>query len=473
MHTKLSKIDDIFSLTQEKLDIEKIKTLLEMFNFSIPEEQLQYIKINSLTKWRISFTNNFTKETCFGYYTSEFPEFDGSPIHSGEDERFLGQKIQNDSVIKLNWFYVQGKRYICDEYSFEETYIPPYNRNRVPVIEEAIFNEKNDDGDFVLRIKKEYPHSDKEKNFEVEIFKGNFDKVYPKQLGDVLEPDYSREIVRIKYGLNHDYNYFKTGSSRNWEKLFETRYLYGRNMCALTDYNYSKNALVDNRLVYGVEHRESDGITYNGVISEDGTNRFENIHPLRMMYLAPPLQLLEDNEEKPISKIYFQGYDKTTGQKSLGILKTKSGINIVRDEMQYDKSGDFRKRIGYKRIGEYSFPETSKGTITIEEIQSAINILRDNAIDDNFAKCICNELEMFIERKNERKEFSNMEFEVSDICIPNLTVHFDTDLIVNMIINQGVGNSISNILETYSNMFKIDKQAVINCNRENEKLKSI
>lgn len=37
MSTKLSKIDDISSLIQEKLDIDKIKTLLEMFSFNIPE----------------------------------------------------------------------------------------------------------------------------------------------------------------------------------------------------------------------------------------------------------------------------------------------------------------------------------------------------------------------------------------------------------------------------------------------------
>lgn len=183
-------------------------------------------------------------------------------------------------------------------------------------------------------------------------------------------------------------------------------------------------------------------------------------------------KLLEDSEEKPISKIYFQGYDKTTGHKSLGILKTKNRINTVKDKMQYDKSGDFRRRIGYQRMGEYSLPEISEGTITIEEIQSIISILRDKCSDDTFVKSICNELEMFIERKTERKELSNMEFQVSDICIPNLTVHFDTDLIIDMITKQGVGNSISKILKSYSDMFRNDKQAVINCNRENDDLRS-
>lgn len=468
MNTKLSKKDDISSLTQEKLDIDKLKTLLEMFNFNIPEEQLQYIQINSLTKWRFSFTNNFTKETCFAYYTSICPSYDGNcTSYDGENERFLGQKIQSNSVIKMNWFYVQGERYHYDDFTIEPTYIPPYNRNRVAIIEEAIFNGKNSDGEFVLHIQKDHPHSDNKKNFEVQIFKGNFDEVYPIQLGDVLEPDYSKQIVRIKYGLNQDYNYFETGCSRNWEKLNETRYIYGRNMSSLTDYEFRRNSLVDNRLVYGVDHKD-DVIRYHGVISEDGTNSFERIRPIGMGYLSSPLQLLENNKEKLISKIYFQGYDKTTGHKSLGILKTKNGISIIRDEMQYDRSEDFRRRVGYQRIGEYSLPETSEGTITIAEIQSAINILRDNIIDDTFIKSICNELEMFIERKIERTELSKEEFQVSDICIPNLAVHFDTDLIIDMILKQG----ISKILKSYSDMFRSDKQTVINCNRENDDLKS-
>ena len=472
METKLQKIDDIFSLTQEKLDVDKIRTLLEMFNFNIPEEQLQYIRINSLTKWRISFTNNFTKEICFGYYTSECPAYGSNFRYSGEEESFLGQKIQSDSVIKMNWFYVKGNRYSDDAFTLEPTYIPPYKRNRSAIIEEAIFNGKNADGEFVLHIQKDYPYSDKKKNFEVEIFKGNFDEVYPGKLKDVLEPNNTRKIVRIKYGINEDYNYFETGSISNRGNLKEIRYIYGRNMSGLTDYEYRRNNLVDTRLVYGVDHNEHGGTTYHGVISEDGTNKFKNIRPVGMTHLASPLQLLENSEKKPISKIYFQGYDKTSGQKSLGILKTKNGINIVRDEMQYDESGDFRKRADYQRTGEYVLPSISEGTITIEEIKSAISLLRDKSPNGTFVKSICNELEMFIERKIERKELSNMEFQVSDICIPNLTVHFDTDLIIDMIIKQGVGNSISKILESYSDMFRNDKQAVINCNRENEKVKS-
>lgn len=86
----------------------------------------------------------------------------------------------------MNWFYVQGDRYSYDDFELEPTYIPPYSRNRVSIIEEAIFTGKNDDGEFVLHMQKNYPNSNKEKNFEVEIFKGNLDEIYPRQLGDVL-----------------------------------------------------------------------------------------------------------------------------------------------------------------------------------------------------------------------------------------------------------------------------------------------
>lgn len=215
---------------------------------------------------------------------------------------------------------MQGDRYSYDDFELEQTYIPPYSRNRIAIIEEAIFAGKNDDGEFILHIQKDYPHSNKKKNFKVEVFKGNLDEVYSRQLEDVLEPNNTRRIVRI----------------------------------------------------------------------------------------------------------------------------------------------------GYQRIGEYFLSKTSEGTITIKEIQSAITTLRDKSPDDTFVKSICNELEMFIERKMERKELSNMEFQVSDICIPNLTVHFDTNLIIDMIIKQGVGNSISKILKSYSDMFRNDKQLIINCNRENE-----
>ena len=466
MNNELSR-DNIFSITQDKIDIDTIQLVLEMFNFNIPKEQLPYIKINTLKKYKISFINNFTKEICSAYYTSECPAYADNLSHTGESERFLGQKIlTSDSIIKINWFYVKGESFICDDLSFQPKYIPPYNREREPIIEEAIFNGKNSDGEFVLRIQKDYPNSDKEKNFEIEIFKGKFKEVYPDKTRDVLEPDYMRRIVKIKYGLNKDYNYFETGSLSNWGDLNEVRYIYGRNMFGLTDYGYRNNSLVDNRLVYGVDHDDNTGITYHGVISEDGSNPFKDIQPIGMRKLASPLQSIEDSEEKPISKIYFQGYDKALGHKSIGILKTKNGIQIVRDAMDYDKNGDFRQRVDFQRVGENFFPSISDGTITVDEIKNAINILRQENPEDAFVKAISNELEIFIERKTERKELSEMDFKVSDICIPNLTIHFDTDLIVNMIKKQGVNNSISKILKSYSDMFRNDKQSVINCNRE-------
>ena len=236
-------------------------------------------------------------------------------------------------------------------------------------------------------------------------------------------------------------------------------------MAALTDYRWRRrNVLLDNRLVYGVDHYDYNGITYHGVISEDGTNRFEKIHPFGMSRLATPLQELEDAQERQISKIYFDGHDKTSGSKTLGIVKTNEGIRIVRNQMHYDANAEFRKRIGYQQVGEDKFPSMADGTITVEEIQNAIKILRQNNPEDKFIEAICAELEMFIERKVERKQESETEFLVSDICRPNITVHFDTEVIINMIIKQGVDKSISNILRAYSEKFRNDKQSVINSN---------
>ncbi len=467
MDNELKKKENLFSLTQEKIGTDTIRILLKMFSFNIPEEQLPYIKINSLKKYRISFINNFTNEKCVAYYTSECPPYAGNCRFTGEAERFLGQKIVDaDSTIKINWFYVQGDRIIYDDYSIKPIYIPPYERNLVPIIEQAIFSGKSSDGNFVLRIQKDYPTSNETKNLEVEIFKGTFDEVYPRQFGDVLEPSSKREIIRIKYGLNEDYNYFETGSLLNRGRLNETRYIYGRNMLKLTDYEYAPNTLVDNRLIYGVAHDQSDNIKYYGIILEDGSNLLKKIQPIGITHLTPLLQAIEDSKEKPISKIYFRGgYDRTTGHKYLGILKTKKGINIIRDETRYGENDNSRKRIGCQKVNQDFFDSISDGSISVNEIEKAINILNKKYPEDTFVQAVCNELEIFIERKMERKELSEMDFQVSDICIPNLTVHFDTDIIVNMLKKQGISNSISKIIESYSNMFRNDKQAVINCNR--------
>ena len=447
--------------TQEKMDIDKIRALLKLFAFDVPEDQLLYIQINTFKKWRISFTNNFTNETCSAFYTDSCPAYAGNPSFSGEDEGFLGQIIENDSVIRMNWFQVQGKRYSYNE-MLDPVYVPPYARNRIPIIEEAIFSTKTRDGDFVLHVQKANPKSVNKTNFEVTIYKGSFKEICHSPFRDAMEFDDKRKIVRISYGINKDYNYFETGSILNPGPLNESRYIYGRNMNALTDYR-GKHTLLDNRLVYGVDHHESNGAIYYGVISEDGTNKFENIHPLGM-HLAPPLQKLENAEKKPISKMYFQGHYGTSGSKTLGIVKTESGIAVIQDELQYDNNSGFRKKLGYQRVGKDTFPSMSEGSRTSAEIQEVIHILRQNYAMNKFVSSICDELEIFIERKTERTELSEMEFQVSDICIPNLAVHFDTDVIINMILVQGVDYSVSNILNSYSNMFRTNKQAIINCN---------
>lgn len=78
MSNELSKKDDIFSVPIENMNIDTIKMLLEIFNFNIPDEQLQHIQISSFKKWRITFINNFTKETISAYYTDECPAYDNN-----------------------------------------------------------------------------------------------------------------------------------------------------------------------------------------------------------------------------------------------------------------------------------------------------------------------------------------------------------------------------------------------------------
>ena len=60
--------------------------------------------------------------------------------------------------------------------------------------------------------------------------------------------------------------------------------------------------------------------------------------------------------------------------------------------------------------------------------------MNGNTNKDKFVWAICEEL--FLERKNECKELSEMEFEVSDICVPNLAINFDIDFITDMIKNK-------------------------------------
>lgn len=465
MSNEVLKTEDIFSPTKEEIDKDTIKGVLQIFNFDIPEEQLPYIKVNTLKKWRITFVNTATKEECSAYYTSECPPYAGHCRYSGENERFLGQIIKSDSCIRENWFYVEGEREYFNDFMIEPEYIPPYSREKSPIIEEVIFSAKTPEGDFVLDIQKDYPKSDKIANLEVNVYKGTLEQVYANQYGDVLEPDYRRQIVRIKYGKNKDYNYYETGSPVNKGDLNETRYIYGRNMYGLRDYSWNSNALTDNRVVYGVSHSENNGVRYYGVVSEDGTKKFENIRPVGMSHLEDPLRAIESSEVKPISKIYFQGYERTSGYKSLGIVKTKDGIKISRYKMDYDDN-DPMARIKYKKVEEKDFLPVAEGTITIDELQNVINFLQQNDQEDKFVQAVCKELEMFIERKNERKELSEMEFEVSDICVPNLTINFDIDFITDMIKKQGVSNSILRVIRSYADMFRNDKNAVINCNRE-------
>lgn len=66
------------------------------------------------------------------------------------------------------------------------------------------------------------------------------------------------------------------------------------------------------------------------------------------------------------------------------------------------------------------------------------------------------------------KDFEEMEYQVSDICTPNLLVHFDFEPMADMVETQGADKSIRTIMSSYCDMVKCDIERVINCNREIE-----
>lgn len=464
MNKKLSKKEDLFLVPREELNLDQIKLLLEMFSFEIPEEQLPFIKIENIEEWRINFTNTKTNEKYSGFYTDACPSYAGNPTYYGESERFLGQKIISNDAVTVNWFYVKGDRVACDDFMSDPKYIPPFYRDRELLLEKVLLESKNNDGEFVLEIQKDFPHSDKRKNLEVVVYSGNLESVCPCYAHkELVEAKTKNEIIKMKYGRNKDYNYYETGSLFNCGDLNEIRYIYGRNMQALTDYEYNKNVLTDNRVVYGVTHKEK-GINYYGVIAEDGSRPFDIIMPIGWTNLSD--SFIEYEKDRPQSKIYFRINETYGNPKYLGIIKTKEGnIKAFIDEVQYNsKAASYEERVKTIRLEDYEVSSKSDGILTREEIELAMQTLQGDK-KDKYLECIANELEIYFERKNERKELSEMEFEISDICNPNLTVNFDTDLIINMVRKQGIGASISSIISHYATMFKNDRQTVINANR--------
>lgn len=472
MNLELLKNESVFSLPLEKIDIEQTRALLEMFSFNIPEEQLPHIQLTGLEKYGVAFTNTVTGEECSAEYTHRCIAFGHNSSYPEADNRFLAQRIQGKEVNRVNYFQVlRDTDCYWGEYGeyAEGVFIPPYIKERRPLTQQAFFEAKTSDGNFVLHMSKDYPDSDKSKMFNVRIYKGTLDEVYKPKGFYKGKPDFRRQIIEIKYSLDKDYNFYQTGCCTNRGDLGETRYIYGRNMHALTDYSGSNNTLPDNRLVYSVDHNENRK-KYSGVICEDGNISVEKrVHPLGIHSLCPPIKDFEKMKGK-ISKAYFQGYEQETGWRSVGIVKTKDGIKIAMDNSETDEKS---YKINYNRIGEYDLPNLSEGIITVDEIQNIVNALREKAKNDSFVQVICNELEIFVERKLDRKAISEMGYKVSDICTPNLLVYFDFDLMANMVEKQGAANSIQTIIQDYCRMFKCAMPSVINCNIEIKDNKSL
>lgn len=453
--TIISITEDKKSLVQTKDDV---KLLLELFEFHVSEEELPYIEIKGLEKWRISFINNLTHEVCSGFYTNKYPSYNGGGPSNSDDERYLGQRIESGSIIKNNWFIVDGVSVLPDW-----TYVPPFKRDRYPLIQSVFINEKNPDGEFVLLIQKDFPESDQKNNFVIEVYKGNTSDLFLEgEESDILEPDPRKMIIKMDYSTDIDYNYYQTGQLMEHGKLFEDRYIYGRNKSRGYNQN-EENCLPDNRVAYGMEHEEYS-INYYGIIAEDGTNEFDEINPLGMNYLQPPLEEFEKAEEQPISKAYFQGYGQNIGSETIGIIKNEDGIRVVRDEMHYDESARLRGSTSYIRVLDEIIPTLSEGSITIDELKETIKILKENNSKDIFVQAVCNEIEIFIGRKEERKNISENEVQILDLCNPNEAVQFNFEDIIRMVKEQGEGEIVSNILNSYSDIFRTDKDKIISCN---------
>lgn len=464
MNDNQNTIKELFLLPKEELNFEQIKLLFKMFNFDIQEEELPFIELEKIEKWRIEFTNTKTHEKYSGFYTDCCPEYTGSSTFYGANESFLGQKIIGNDVVRINWFELQGDRFIYDDFHLEHQYVPPFERDRVALFEKAFFQCKNADDKYVLEIQKDYPNSDKIKTFKVAVYDGDLESVCSQDGGldfRMTEALPKKNIVSMQYGLDGDFDYYETGSPMK-RGVNETRYIYGRNMCHLSDYKYGEEVLEDNRMIYGVTHKGKD-MRYYGVIAEDGSKPLDKIKPFE--WGIRPRKFEEYENSKPKSKIYFEINQYNGNPKYIVIIKTQDGkIKAFIDEDQHNSNAkSYKESITTERLIEYEAPAITEGTLTTEEIKLAMaHIAADKR--DKYLKGISRELEIFFERKNERKSLSQLESEISDICNPKLIINFDTDLIVDMIKKQGVNNAISSIISQYTNMFKIDRQSVLNAN---------
>lgn len=150
------------SITQN--DMNDIRVLLNLFGFDIPEEQLPYIKIESISDLKLVFFNNLTGEKCTGLYTDYCPRYDLNPP-SSECERYFAQIIESKSTVRTNWFYVE-------ENSFE--IVPQFKRKKFSLFEGSLFSIKTSNGEYVLHIQKDFPESYKNSNLLLSIYAGIF-----------------------------------------------------------------------------------------------------------------------------------------------------------------------------------------------------------------------------------------------------------------------------------------------------------
>lgn len=273
---------------------------------------------------------------------------------------------------------------------------------------------------------------------------------------DLRNVNIDNRILTVIYDPSLDYNYFSAKSHNN----FDEKSIYRKNKF-IKDETSTENTFTDDRWIYSTRCKKGN-ITYRFLICEDGTKNYKDNPYLGGFSLPDPLKEIEEKKDKLISKIYFEFSNFGKTRKALAILKTKDGISIFIFQKPFIRdSKELPKRRKFEQINTYSFPSNTQGEISIDEIQRSINILRKQNPNDLFIENVCNELEMFIERKNEHKILLDKNYLVLDSNNLNLKLDFDTDHILDLIDTHGLENTLYKLLETYCQMFRVNLKDLI------------
>ena len=430
-------------------DIDKIKEVLAEFEIYIPDEQSSYISITSLEKWEISFYNSYTNEECFAKYTDRRPGYDCYPYRLDSPESFLCQQFKTQDSLEIKWFELKGDKYIpTDLFGNDFKYVNPGDRKKELVIDKLFFSTQIDNEDYLLEIQKDFSKEVQRENLGITVYKGKIEDIYyfeenipfNRKSNRKTKASVLREII---YKKDNDYNFYQADNK-------EYRYIYGKNMKRKSE---NRN-LQDDRYVYGFSSRNDDG-EYYGVLSEDGSQKFKNIQPIEWNFGLPTF-LEELDMSNPVSKIYFRSNTSDKFIEYISVIKSNANITIYIFYKYFDLDEIDRDVI--------DLPIQTSGSITTDEIIHIINTL-SGRIKDKGIMAFIKELNIFIERKQEREDINNMGSEISDLTNPNMAVNFDIDTIKDVIANMGVSDAIKNIIKSYDKKFEIDNTSISNGNK--------